>query len=72
MGLECVCMGKEDNLQVFITNVNKKKFLENYFSKNFSINKTNLSINIVSKIPKNQDGKILYSKLKNIVIKGHA
>jgi acyl-coenzyme A synthetase/AMP-(fatty) acid ligase len=72
MGFECVCMGKEDNLQAFITNVSKKKFLENYFSKNFSINKTNLSINIVSKIPKNQDGKILYSKLKNIVIKGHA
>ena len=72
MGFECVCMGKEDSLQVFITNSNKKKFSENYFSKNFSINKTNLSINIVSKIPKNQDGKILYSKLKNIVIKGHA
>jgi acyl-coenzyme A synthetase/AMP-(fatty) acid ligase len=72
MGFECVCMGKEDSLQVFITNSNKKKFLENYFSKNFSINKINLSINIVAKIPKNQDGKILYSKLKNIETKCHA
>ena len=37
-----------------------------------SINKINLSINIVAKIPKNQEGKILYSKIKNIETKCHA
>ena len=69
--IDCACLGKDDNLRVFITNPNKKEFLVKYFSKNLAINKSNLSINIISKIPRNQDGKILYPNLENFKIQSY-
>ena len=63
-GIDCACLGIDNNLKVFITDLKKKEFLADFFSKKLSINPSNLSINIIKKIPRNQDGKILYSNLK--------
>jgi acyl-CoA synthetase (AMP-forming)/AMP-acid ligase II len=70
--VDCACLGKEDDLNIFITDRNKKEFVIKYFLKSFSLKKDNLSINIISKIPRNKDGKILYLKLESLKIKYHA
>ena len=64
-GTDCACLGKEDNLAIFITNSNKKEVINKYFLENLGINKSGFTINIIQKIPRNQDGKILYSNLEN-------
>jgi len=63
-GIECACMGKDDNLNIFVTSSCKINFLSRFLSHNLGINKTAFSINVISKIPRNIDGKILYSYLK--------
>ena len=65
-GINCACFGKDDNLKVFITNSNNKEILIKYFTANLDINKSALFIRVIAKIPRNQDGKILYSNLENL------
>ena len=57
----------DDNLKVLITRSQKKNFVTNFLTRNLGINKSHLSISIVKKIPKNTDGKILYSNLQNLI-----
>ena len=65
--IDSACLGKDDNLKVLITNPRKKSFVTNFLTQNLGINKSHLSISIVKKIPKNLDGKILYSNLQNLI-----
>ena len=65
--IDSACLGKDDNLKVLITNSQKKSFVTNFLTQNLGINKSHLSISIVKKIPKNLDGKILYSNLQNLI-----
>ena len=67
-GIDAACFGSDDNLIIFITNSRKKNFITNFLTQNLGINESFLSINIVKKIPRNQDGKILYSNLKNLIV----
>ena len=67
-GIDSACSGKDDDLKIFITNSHKRNFITKFLTKNLRINKSYLSINIVQKIPRNQDGKILYSDLQNLII----
>ena len=61
--IECACTGKDDNLKFFITNKDKTKFIIKYVKKNFQINKVNLSFSVILKIPRSENGKVLYNKL---------
>ena len=67
-GFNVACFGSDDNLNIFITNSRKRNFITKFLTQNLGINKSFLSINIVKKIPRNQDGKILYSNLKNLIV----
>ena len=67
-GIYAACFGSDDNLNIFITNSRKRNFVIKFLTQNLGINKSPLSINIVKKIPRNQDGKILYSNLKNLIV----
>ena len=67
-GIDSACSGKDDDLKIFITNSHKRNFITKFLTKNLRINKSYLSINIVQKIPRSQDGKILYSDLQNLII----
>ena len=67
-GIDAACFGSDDNLNIFITNSRKRNFIIKFLTQNLGINKSFLSINIVKKIPRNQDGKILYSNLKNLIV----
>ena len=64
-GLECACVGDDDHLIIYITGSYSGEKLIQYIKKSFKINKSNLSIFKISKIPRNDNGKILYSNLKN-------
>ncbi len=66
--IDAACFGSDDNLNIFITNSRKKNFITKFLTQNLGINRSSLSINIVKKIPRNQDGKILYSNLKNLIV----
>ena len=66
--IDSACLGNDDNLKIFITNSNKVKFIINFINENLGINKSHMSITVVNKIPRNQDGKILYSNLQNLII----
>ena len=66
--IDLACLGNDDNLVIFITNSRKKIFITNFLTKNIGINRSILSIKIVKKIPRNRDGKILYSVLQNLLI----
>jgi acyl-coenzyme A synthetase/AMP-(fatty) acid ligase len=61
--IECACTGKDDNLKFFITNKDKTKFIIKYVKKNFQINKVNLSFSVILKIPRSENGKVLYNQL---------
>ena len=63
--IDCACLGKDDNLIIFITNANKKEYLVKYFAQNLGIKPSNILIRVVSQIPRNQNGKVLYSNLKS-------
>ena len=65
--IDSACLGKDDNLKVIITSSHKKSFVTNFVTQNLGINKSHVSIGIVKKIPKNQDGKTLYSDLQNLI-----
>jgi len=67
LGNNCAVLGNDETLDVFITkNFNKTKLM-NFIFKNFKIRKSLVSIKKISKIPRNRNGKILYSELKKIL-----
>ena len=63
-GIDCACIGRDDNLQIFLINLNKKIFILNYLHNYFGIRKSIIKINRIKKIPRGNNGKILYSNLE--------
>jgi long-chain acyl-CoA synthetase len=62
-GIDCACIGEDDNLNFFITDNSKIKFITEYVKKNFQINKINLSFFEIHKIPRSENGKVQYTQL---------
>jgi len=66
-GFKCACTGEDDQLKIYISNNYNSKKLINYIKENFKIKKSNFLLFKISKIPRNNNGKILYSLLKSKV-----
>ena len=66
-GFECACTGEEDQLKIYINNSYNIEKLIKYIRENFKINRSNLLLFEISKIPRNDNGKILYSHLKKYI-----
>ena len=64
-GVECVCVGNDD-LKIKVFTINKKNIqkINIYFKKTLKLNKSYFDCHLIDFIPRNQSGKILYSKLK--------
>lgn len=60
----CVCSGYDDNLFVYTLFKDKVKLLSDFIISNIGINKQAFNILVIKKIPKNNYGKIIYSKLR--------
>ena len=63
-GHDCAILGNDDYLNIFISNNYNKDKLLNLLLTNFKIRKSIVLFTNVSKIPRNKNGKILYSELK--------
>jgi acyl-coenzyme A synthetase/AMP-(fatty) acid ligase len=62
--IECACTGFDDKLKVFITNINNEQKVINILKK-LKIQKSAFKILTIEILPKNNSGKVLYSKLNS-------
>ncbi|AJC66808.1 MULTISPECIES: AMP-binding protein [Dickeya] len=62
-GTECACNGIDDKVNVFVTEPEHIDAIKKMLSSSMKINHTAFSIKVIPEIPKNEAGKILYSKL---------
>lgn len=60
---ELICSGKDDNMIVYYTKLLDEKILSDFLSDTLHINKSAFKFKKIKDIPKNESGKILYSKL---------
>ena len=64
--LDVACGGKDDKLTVFITQENFETELIAYLSAKLNLHPSAFSVKILSAIPKNSSGKIIYGELENL------
>lgn len=64
--VDCACVGKDDNMSIYVTNINEKtqQDIKKFISNKTKLNKAAFKIINIHNIPKNDSGKILYSKLE--------
>lgn len=64
--LDVACGGKDDKLTVFITQENLETELIAYLSAKLNLHPSAFSVKVLSAIPKNSAGKIIYGELENL------
>ena len=64
--INCICTGFDDNLKIFLQKQASHNVLNKFIKKKYNINKTNYLIYENINIPRNENGKILYTKLNEI------
>ena len=62
-GNECACTGIDDSLNIFITKPEEENHIKKYISKKTGIHSTGFKLIVVSELPRNETGKVLYSEL---------
>jgi acyl-CoA synthetase (AMP-forming)/AMP-acid ligase II len=62
-GVESACIGNDNSLNICITNSNLKDFTKDFLFKKLGIHISAFEIKIINAIPRSNSGKILYSKL---------
>ena len=65
-GIDCVCLGDDMELQVFITDKNYVSDINNFLLNKINISKYMFNLFLVKKFPRNASGKIIYSQIKEI------
>ena len=64
--LDCVCAGKDDDMEIFITNKQKIKEVQSFVANKTHLNFTAFHVHYLAEIPKNDAGKVLYSELSKL------
>jgi long-chain acyl-CoA synthetase len=65
-GYECVCLGEDDRLDIFVTDSKiDKNILFNRLMQDTELNKSAFNLIFIDTIPRNNSGKVLYYKLNN-------
>jgi acyl-coenzyme A synthetase/AMP-(fatty) acid ligase len=62
-GNDCVCVGTDDNMKIYVTTLDNKDRLRSYITECTGINQSGFTIEHIEKIPRNESGKVLYSAL---------
>lgn len=62
-GLDCATTGVDDRMEVYITDAALQKEVEDFILERTHINPSALKVHVIASIPKNEAGKILYTKL---------
>ena len=60
---DCVCVGDDDKMIVYITDASRAEEVKNYLAKKIKLNRRGFDIRGIAKIPKNTSGKTIYSEL---------
>lgn len=61
---ECVAVGRDDNVQVFITDADQAEAIKSYLAKTCQLHHSAFSVTGIDAIPKNPAGKTLYRQLE--------
>jgi long-chain acyl-CoA synthetase len=64
--IECACDGVDDKMTIYTTNKDKTEEILNLLTSILKLNFRAFVIRIISEIPKNSSGKVLYTKLKDL------
>lgn len=62
-GIEAACTGKDDCLKIYVTNDDCRIQISEWLEQHLHINRRAIQIKIIEEIPRNEAGKVLYSKL---------
>lgn len=62
-GVDCACTGSDENMKIYIESNFKQKEIQQYISMKTHIHLTAFNVSVIDKIPRNEAGKIMYSKL---------
>jgi len=62
--IECACVGDDKQMQIYVTKPGLESEIRKFISEKTKILVTAFNVHVVSEIPKNEVGKILYSKLQ--------
>jgi acyl-coenzyme A synthetase/AMP-(fatty) acid ligase len=63
-GYSCVCTGKDDKLIIYTTDEEDLKELKNTISSKIGVHHSAITVKYIPEFPRNDSGKILYSKLQ--------
>ena len=61
--VECACTGDDKCMQIFVTSGEYVDEIKKYISNKTNINSSAFQVHYIESIPRNEAGKILYSKL---------
>lgn len=62
-GYNCVCAGEDDNLKIYITDIEEQNEVKTFIAGRTEINQSAFSVTFIEEIPRNESGKIIYSAL---------
>jgi acyl-coenzyme A synthetase/AMP-(fatty) acid ligase len=63
-GFDCACSGEDDHLRIYITDGEKKEKIESFICDYTGINRSGFKILVITEIPRNEAGKIIYTALE--------
>lgn len=63
-GIDCACVGVDDNMYIFITDAGIEKKIKEFIAKKTKLNRAAFKIVVIETIPKNDAGKTLYKELE--------
>ena len=64
--IECACDGVDDKMTIYTTNKDKAEEILNLLTSILKLNFRAFEIRVISEIPKNSSGKVLYTQLKDL------
>ena len=65
-GLDCACTGRDDRMDIFVTNEDDIKDVKAFIAEKSRLNPTAFRVSYLEKIPQNEAGKTLYAALEKI------
>lgn len=65
-GIPCACIGIDDHMEIYVTDLSKLEIVEEYLKIHTSINSSSFTVIFTEKIPRNEAGKVLYSELEKL------
>lgn len=62
--MECACVGNDECMHIYVTTEKDHDVIKHYISGKTNINSSAFQVHYIDILPRNEAGKILYSKLE--------